>query len=94
MRRFALRSWSTLTLLETPDARDDFKEQRWIRTSTSLGFIRIKYQVGIIGYFNESEQRYVYVLEQSNPDRHWTHDTTFRIHSAFAGFLELNNGAT
>src|SRR5215217_7230107 len=93
-RRRSLETYINHKLLTDPDAREDFKEQRWIRTSNPTGFIRILYQVGVIGYFNESEQRYIYVLEESNPDRHWTPNARFRIHSAFAGYLELNDGAT
>lgn len=92
--RRSLETYINRELLTDPDAREDFKEQRWIRTSNRTDFIRILYQVGVIGYFNESEQRHVYVLEESNPDRHWTLNTDFRIHNAFAGYLELNNRAT
>lgn len=78
-------------LLTNPGARDDFRHLLWLRTCTSYLFIDIIYKIGVIGYWDPSAHRFIYVLQKSNPDETLLHSAKFKLHSALANYLELTS---
>jgi hypothetical protein len=76
-------------LLTHPQAREDFRDLRWLRTCTSFRLMEILYQTGLIGYWDAAKKRYVYALEKTKLDQTVTGETKFRVHSAFSTYLEL-----
>jgi len=78
-------------LLLNKYAREDFGHLLWLKTSTSYSFIEILYTVGIIGYYNKSKRKYIYVLEKSRPDKiiFNSGETKLKVHSAFIKHLSL-----
>jgi hypothetical protein len=78
-------------LLIDPDALKNFDRMRWIRGCTAFHFLEILYRIGFIGYWDKTYERYVYVLEQANPDKTLVASSLFKIHSAFTRYLELSD---
>jgi hypothetical protein len=78
-------------LLTNPQAMKNFSELRWLFTCTPFRFLEILYRIGFIGYWNSSDQRYMYVLEKSNPDQALINSAQIKIHSAFTVYLQLKS---
>ena len=87
--RAQLESHLNERLLTNPAINLGFGHDNWFRRFTPYRFIETLYIIGFIGYKDRSTQRFIYTLEESNPEFTLVESKDFKIHSAFTKFLEL-----
>lgn len=76
-------------LISDKNAREDFKDLKWLRTCTPYLFIEILYKIGVIGYKDISKKDYVFSLQKSNPDKRSFRYAFFKVHEGLSSYLEL-----
>ncbi|HEV7589526.1 MAG TPA: hypothetical protein VGO40_15535 [Longimicrobium sp.] len=76
-------------LLTNPEAMKSFRDLHWLPRSTAFTILQILYRVGIIGYQEPRGRRYVFVLEDTAPEKRLAESSCLVVHPAFARFLQL-----
>jgi hypothetical protein len=61
----------------------------WLGTCTAFSLIKILYRVGVIGYLDSMTGRYVFVLEDKEPERELIISNSLAVHPAFSKYLQL-----
>jgi len=67
------------------------RNERWYTRFTPYRFIETLYTIGFLGFIHPTTGRLTYVLEEANPESTLVTSSEFRIHKAFAKFLELSD---